>query len=70
MGTLPYQVHDYEMNNETVPATVDDHFGIGSISKTFGATTYLRLAEEGVLDLDATVVDVAPRVAGDAVGPA
>ena len=35
-----------------------DHFGIGSISKTFGATLYLRLAEDGVLDLAQTVGEV------------
>ena len=59
-GDASWAFGNYEIGNETVPATVDDHFGIGSISKSFGATTYLRLAEDGVLDLDATVDTVAP----------
>jgi len=36
-------------------ATREDHFGVGSISKSFGATVALQLAEEGVLDLEQTV---------------
>ena len=46
-GDASWAFGNYEIDNETVPATVDDHFGIGSISKSFGATTYLRLAELG-----------------------
>ncbi|MFI6315372.1 serine hydrolase domain-containing protein [Nocardia fusca] len=34
------------------PATVDDHFRIGSVTKTFTATAILRAAEQGRLSLD------------------
>ena len=39
------------------PAAIDDHFRIGSISKTFGATIILQLIDEGLLALDDTVAD-------------
>ncbi|MEX1344825.1 MAG: serine hydrolase domain-containing protein, partial [Candidatus Limnocylindrales bacterium] len=46
-----------------VPATVDDHFRIGSISKTFMATIMLQLVDEGVFGLDDTVASVTPKLA-------
>ncbi|KAL7466228.1 hypothetical protein ACHAXS_007512 [Conticribra weissflogii] len=45
------------------PASIDDHFEIGSISKTFGATANLLLMESGEypdFTLNATVREVAP----------
>ena len=49
-------------------STVDDHFRIGSITKTFTATAVLRLADEGKLSLDDSLsafVDGVPN--GDAI---
>jgi D-alanyl-D-alanine carboxypeptidase len=45
------------------PASVDDHFRIGSISKTFTATVMLQLIDEGLLALDDTVAAVDPDLA-------
>ena len=47
------------------PVTADTHFRVGSISKTFVAMSLVQLAEDGLLDLDAVVVDLAPDVAID-----
>ena len=44
-------------------AALDDHFRIGSISKTFMATVILQLIDEGKLALDDTVADVDPDLA-------
>jgi D-alanyl-D-alanine carboxypeptidase len=44
-------------------ASLDDHFRIGSISKTFGAAIILQLIDEGLLSLDDTVADVDPGLA-------
>ncbi len=44
-------------------ASVDDHFRIGSVSKTFGATIILQLVDEGLLALDDTVADADPGLA-------
>jgi len=40
------------------PVRPDMLFGIGSITKTFVAVVILQLAEEGLLDLDATAADL------------
>jgi len=40
------------------PAALEDHFRIGSISKTFMATVILQLIDEGKLKLDDTVANV------------
>ena len=45
------------------PASVDDHFRIGSVSKTFGAAVILQLVDEGLLALDDTVADADPELA-------
>ena len=45
------------------PAALEDHFRIGSISKTFMATVILQLIDEGKLALDDTVADVDPDLA-------
>jgi len=45
------------------PATTDDHFRIGSVSKTFGASIILQLVDEGLLSLDDTVADADPALA-------
>jgi D-alanyl-D-alanine carboxypeptidase len=44
-------------------ASLDDHFRIGSVSKTFGAAIILQLIDEGLLSLDDTVADVDPELA-------
>ena len=43
-----------------VEATADSVFQIGSITKTWTATLVMQLADEGLLDLDATVVRYLP----------
>ena len=45
------------------PATLEQHFDIGSISKSVGGTAILRLAEQGVLALEDTVQDLIPDFA-------
>lgn len=45
-----------------VPATADSLFRIGSTSKMFVALAVLKLAEEGRLDLDAPLRDLAPEI--------
>jgi D-alanyl-D-alanine carboxypeptidase len=45
------------------PASVDDHFRIGSISKTFLATIVLQLIDEGMFTLEDTVADIDPGLA-------
>ncbi len=44
-------------------AAIDDHFRIGSVSKTFGAAIILQLVDEGLLALDDTVADADPALA-------
>ena len=44
-------------------ASIDDHFRIGSVSKTFGAAVILQLVDEGLLALDDTVADADPELA-------
>jgi D-alanyl-D-alanine carboxypeptidase len=44
-------------------ASVDDHFRIGSVSKTFMATVILQLIDEGKLKLSDTVADLDPDLA-------
>ena len=44
-------------------AAIDDHFRIGSVSKTFGAAIILQLVDEGLLALDDTVADADPELA-------
>ena len=44
-------------------ASIDDHFRIGSVSKTFGAAVILQLVDEGLLALDDTVADADPALA-------
>lgn len=47
------------------PVTAETGFRVGSISKTFVAIALVQLAEDGFLDLDAPVFDVAPDIAID-----
>lgn len=44
-------------------ATVDVHFRIGSITKTFMATVMLLLVDDGVIGLEATVAEADPDLA-------
>ncbi|MFC6016485.1 serine hydrolase [Plantactinospora solaniradicis] len=51
------------LNKDTgVPTTTDSVFQIGSISKVWTATVLLQLVDEGLLDLDAPVVEVLPEL--------
>jgi CubicO group peptidase (beta-lactamase class C family) len=47
------------------PVTAETHFRAGSISKTFIAMALVQLSEDGDIDLDANVSDLAPEVAID-----
>jgi Beta-lactamase len=47
----------------SAPATLDDHFCIGSISKTFGGTVIMLLAEQGIVSLNDTVGNLVPEFA-------
>ena len=47
------------------PATADTHFRAGSISKTFIAMALVQLSEDGDLDLDTPVAEIASDVAID-----
>ncbi|MBG1258443.1 serine hydrolase domain-containing protein [Nostoc commune] len=51
-------VADITTNTKLQPS---DRFEIGSITKTFVATTILQLAQEGILGLEDTLVDRLPR---------
>ena len=44
------------------PVTADTHFRAGSISKTFIATALVQMYEDGEIDLDAPVVELASDV--------
>jgi CubicO group peptidase (beta-lactamase class C family) len=55
-------VADRERN---VPVTADTHFRVGSISKTFVAMSLVQLSEDGLIDLEDPVNDIAPDVAID-----
>ena len=46
-----------------VPSTIDDHFYIGSISKSFGSIVNLQLIEEGKFALNDTVSSIVPDFA-------
>ncbi|GAA1820713.1 serine hydrolase [Actinomadura chokoriensis] len=51
------------LNKDTgVEATTDSVFQIGSITKVWTATVVMQLVEEGLLDLDAPVVEVLPEL--------
>ncbi|MEI6360909.1 MAG: serine hydrolase domain-containing protein [Actinomycetes bacterium] len=57
------QMKAYGEASPGVPATVKDHFEIGSITKTAFATAVLQQVQKGVIGLDDTVKKAAPRVA-------
>ena len=44
------------------PMTVDDHFRIASVTKTFVATVVLQLVDEGTLSLDDTLEQFVPGI--------
>jgi CubicO group peptidase (beta-lactamase class C family) len=48
--------------DERVAASADTHFRAGSISKTFVALALVQLQEDGLLDLDASVSEIAPEI--------
>ena len=57
------QMKAYGEASPGVPATVKDHFEIGSITKTAFATAVLQHVQKGVIGLDDTVKKAAPGVA-------
>jgi CubicO group peptidase (beta-lactamase class C family) len=52
----------YADREQQSPATADTAFRVGSISKTFVAMGLVQLAEDGFLNLDAPVQEVAPDI--------
>ena len=44
------------------PVTVDDHFRIGSITKTMTGTVLLQLAQDGQVSLDDPISKYQPEV--------
>jgi dipeptidyl aminopeptidase/acylaminoacyl peptidase/CubicO group peptidase (beta-lactamase class C family) len=51
------------LNSETgVPATPDSVFQIGSITKVWTTTLVMQLVDEGLIDLDAPIVEVLPEL--------
>ncbi|HQZ40264.1 MAG TPA: serine hydrolase [Vicinamibacterales bacterium] len=44
------------------PVTADTHFRVGSVSKTFVAIALVQQYEDGALDIDAPVTDLAPNL--------
>jgi CubicO group peptidase (beta-lactamase class C family) len=55
----------YADRERQTPVTTDTHFRVGSISKTFVAMALVQLAEDGVVDLEGTVDEIAPEIAID-----
>ncbi len=54
-GCSESAITGYANIEERIPVSGDDLFRIGSASKTYVAVTALRLAERGVIDLDARI---------------
>jgi len=53
-----------DQNGKQVRApSLDDHLGIGSITKSMVATVFLQLVQEGILNLDDTVAKLVPDLA-------
>ena len=52
----------YADRDRKTPVTSDTGFRVGSISKTFVAMSLVQLSEDGLIDLDAPVAEVAPQV--------
>lgn len=46
-----------------MPVTADTHFRAGSVSKTFVAMALVQMSEEGLIDLEAPLAQVAPELA-------
>jgi CubicO group peptidase (beta-lactamase class C family) len=52
----------YADRDRKSPVTEHTHFRVGSISKTFVALALVQLYEDGAIDLDAPVRDIAPEI--------
>ncbi|MGH1565763.1 serine hydrolase [Mumia sp. DW29H23] len=63
LGDAPAYAHSGLVNAATgVEVTDDTLFQIGSISKVWTATVVMQLVDEGLLDLDAPIVEVLPEL--------
>ena len=51
--------------DQKTPVTADTHFRAGSISKSFVASALVQMYLDDLLDLDATVAELAPEIAID-----
>jgi CubicO group peptidase (beta-lactamase class C family) len=52
----------YADRDARIPVTADTHFRAGSISKTFVASALVQMYEDGEIDLNAPVAELAPEV--------
>ena len=52
----------YADRDARTPVTADTHFRAGSISKTFVAAALVQLYEDGEIDLNTTIAELAPEV--------
>jgi CubicO group peptidase (beta-lactamase class C family) len=52
----------YADRDRQIPVDADTAFRVGSISKTFVAMGLVQLAEDGLIDLDAPIAELAPDV--------
>lgn len=58
----PFYSHAYGWRDveKRIPATVDTHYEVGSITKQFTAAAVMQLKEAGKLDLDAKLATYLP----------
>ncbi|WP_199549895.1 serine hydrolase [Streptomyces sp. N35] len=61
-GRLALAAHGVLNKDTGVETTEDSLFQIGSITKVWTATLVMQLADEGLVDLDAPLVDVLPEL--------
>ena len=61
-GQETFACHGVTSVANPLPVTPDTLFSLGSVSKTFTATTVMRLVAEGKVDLDARVREYVPEL--------
>ena len=64
-GVVVQKAYGLAVREWDIANTVDTRFRIGSLSKQFTAALILRLAQQGQLDLDATLTSVLPWYRAD-----
>src|SRR6266496_3776175 len=61
-GEEAFVCHGVTSLDNPLPIDPDTLFGIGSVSKTFTATTVMRLVADGQIELDAPVIRYVPEL--------